>query len=82
MPYGIGGSTDLTARSVAIELEQIWGQPVVVENRPGAGYMIGTTAMTQADANRLTVLINTAAPAFLAISFQSRCSGPRTWPPR
>lgn len=61
VPYGTGGSTDLTARAVAIELEQMWGQPVVVENRPGAGSMIGTTAMTQAEPDGHTLLINTAA---------------------
>ena len=61
VPYGTGGSTDLTARSIAIELEQIWGQPVVVENRSGAGSMIGTTAMTQAEPDGHTLLINTAA---------------------
>lgn len=61
VPYGTGGSTDLTARAVAAELEEIWGQPVVVENRPGAGSMIGTTTMTQAEPDGHTLLINTAA---------------------
>lgn len=61
VPYGTGGSTDLTARAVAIELEQMWGQPVVVENRPGAGSMIGTTTMTQAEPDGHTLMINTAA---------------------
>ena len=61
VPYGTGGSTDTTARAIAIELEQIWGQPVVVENRSGAGSMIGTTAMTQAEPDGHTLLINTAA---------------------
>lgn len=61
VPYGTGGSTDRTARPLAIELEKIWGQPVVVENKPGAGSMIGTTEMTQAEPDGLTLLINTAA---------------------
>lgn len=61
VPYGTGGSTDVTARAIAVELEEIWGQPVVVDNRPGAGSMIGTTAMTQAAPDGHTLLINTAA---------------------
>lgn len=61
VPYGTGGSTDTTARALAIELEQIWGQPIVIVNRPGAGSMIGTTELTQADPDGLTILINTAA---------------------
>ena len=61
VPYGTGGSTDMTARPLAIELEKIWGQPVVVVNKPGAGSMIGTTEMTQADPDGQTLLINTAA---------------------
>jgi len=61
VPYGPGGSTDRTARPLAVELEKIWGQPVIIENMPGAGSMIGTTSMTQADPDGLTLLINTAA---------------------
>ncbi|MCP1200570.1 tripartite tricarboxylate transporter substrate binding protein [Notoacmeibacter sp. MSK16QG-6] len=61
VPYGTGGSTDLTARPLAIELEKIWGQPVVIVNKPGAGSMIGTTEMTQAEPDGQTLLINTAA---------------------
>lgn len=61
VPYGTGGSTDMTARPLAIELEKIWGQPVVIVNKPGAGSMIGTTEMTQADPDGHTLLINTAA---------------------
>ena len=61
VPYGTGGSTDRTARSIAIELEKIWNQPVVIENKSGAGSMIGTTEMTQAAPDGLTLMINTAA---------------------
>jgi tripartite-type tricarboxylate transporter receptor subunit TctC len=61
VPYSTGGSTDTTARAIAIELERMWGQPVVVQNQPGAGSMIGTTAMTQADPGGYTLMINTAA---------------------
>jgi tripartite-type tricarboxylate transporter receptor subunit TctC len=61
VPYGTGGSTDNTARALAIELEAIWSQPIIVVNRPGAGSMIGTTEMAQAEPDGHTLLINTAA---------------------
>lgn len=61
VPYGTGGSTDNTARALAIELEALWGQPIVIVNRPGAGSMIGVTELTQAAPNGQTILINTAA---------------------
>jgi tripartite-type tricarboxylate transporter receptor subunit TctC len=61
VPYSTGGSTDVAARAIAVELERIWGHPVIVENRAGAGSMIGTTLMTQAEPDGHTLLINTAA---------------------
>lgn len=61
VPYSTGGSTDRTARAIAIELEAIWGQPIVVVNRPGAGSMIGVTELSQAAPDGLTLLLNTAA---------------------
>lgn len=61
IPYGGGGSTDLVARQLAQELQEIWGQPVIVENRPGAGSMIGTAYLAQAEPDGYTLLVNTAA---------------------
>lgn len=61
IPYSPGGSTDLLGRSLANELQKIWGQTVVVENRPGAGSMIGTAHLSQAANDGYTLLLNTAA---------------------
>ncbi|ETW12050.1 hypothetical protein ATO8_13182 [Roseivivax marinus] len=61
VPYSPGGSTDRTARALATVLEEKWGQPLVVENRPGAGSMIGTAALAQAEPDGQTLLLNTAA---------------------
>lgn len=61
IPYSGGGSTDLLARALAHELQEIWGQPVIVENRPGAGSMIGTAYLAQAKPDGYTLLVNTAA---------------------
>ncbi len=60
-----GGSTDVTARLLASKLEKQWGQPVVVENRPGAGANIGTAFVAHAVPDGHTILLATTA---LAIS--------------
>ena len=61
VPYGPGGSTDLLGRQLAAELQEKWGQTVVVENRPGAGSMIGTAFVAQAQPDGHTLMLNTAA---------------------
>jgi len=62
VPYAPGGGTDTTARLAAARLQAVFGQPVVVENRPGASANIGTEFVARAPADGYTVLIT--APNF------------------
>lgn len=55
VPYSAGGTTDLVARTVGAHMAQALGQPVVVENRPGAGGNIGMSAVAKAAADGYTV---------------------------
>ena len=55
VPYTPSGPTDIHARVVAQELNKAWGQPVVVENRPGAAGMIGTEVAARAPADGYTL---------------------------
>jgi tripartite-type tricarboxylate transporter receptor subunit TctC len=62
VPYAAGGGTDTVARLVAAKMAPSMGQPVVVENRPGASSNIGTEAVAKAPADGYTVLVT--APNF------------------
>ncbi len=60
VPSPPGDGSDLTARALAQRLSESWGQPVVVENRPGAGGRIGTEAAVSAPADGYTLLMGNA----------------------
>ncbi|MDQ0141812.1 Bug family tripartite tricarboxylate transporter substrate binding protein [Cupriavidus necator] len=60
--YAAGGLTDILARALAQGLSQRLGQPVVVENRSGAGGIIGTSMVAKAPADGYTLLLSTPAP--------------------
>lgn len=57
VPYPPGGSVDPVARMVAQKLTQLWGQQVVVDNRPGASTIIGTDAVAKAAPDGYTLLL-------------------------
>jgi len=57
--YAPGGTTDILARLVAPHLATALGQPVVVENRPGAGGNVGTAAVARADADGYSLVMGT-----------------------
>jgi tripartite-type tricarboxylate transporter receptor subunit TctC len=56
VPYTAGGGTDTVARALSQRLSEIWGQPVVVENRPGAGTSLGADAVAKSMADGYTLL--------------------------
>ena len=57
VPFAAGGSADVAARYLANELGAALGQPFVIENRPGAGAVIGTEAVTKSAPDGYTVLM-------------------------
>lgn len=74
-PYSAGGPADLISRSIAEGMTEILGQPVVVENRPGAATAIAATHVAQSDADGYTLLIagsptHIVTPALQDVSYE------------
>jgi len=65
MGYPPGGSTDTTARAIAPVLERILGQPIVIQNRPGAAALVGTLAVANAPPDGYTITVATTQLALL-----------------
>jgi tripartite-type tricarboxylate transporter receptor subunit TctC len=57
IPFAAGGSNDIVARAIGKELSEAWGQPVIAENRPGAGGVIGAAAAAAAPPDGYTLLL-------------------------
>ena len=57
VPFAPGGAFDVLARVIASNLEQQWRQPVLVETKPGAGSVVGTTFGARAPADGYTVVL-------------------------
>jgi tripartite-type tricarboxylate transporter receptor subunit TctC len=57
IPFAAGGSNDMVGRTIGRKLAEAWGQPVVVENRGGAGGLIGSSAVAAAPPDGYTLLL-------------------------
>ena len=71
IPVGAGSSTDIVHRLVLEQLSLALGQPVVVENRTGAGGTIGTAAVAKAEADGYTLLAHGSAYAIAPALYKS-----------
>ena len=65
-PFGAGGGPDLIARALGQQLSESWGQPVIVENHPGAGSTAGPALVAKSPADGYTLLVSTSAQAYSA----------------
>ena len=74
VPFAAGGGTDVLARIIAQNLNSKWGQPVVVENQPGASGAIGTRAVMKAPPDGYTLLMASTG-ALMAVSGSADADG-------
>ncbi len=61
-PFPPGGTSDVIGRLIGAKLQEALGQPVLVENRPGAGGSLGTEVAAKAAADGYTILVGNASP--------------------
>jgi tripartite-type tricarboxylate transporter receptor subunit TctC len=64
VPFTAGSATDTLARTFGQKLSEMWGQSVIVDNRPGAGGTIGTAVVAKSPADGYTLLVHSAAYAY------------------
>lgn len=62
VPYAAGGTTDQVARAIQVSLSEMLGQPIVIENKPGAGGTIGSDLVAKAPADGYTLLFGNTGP--------------------
>lgn len=67
VPFGTGGGTDITTRLLAPRLADTLGQPVVIENRPGAGSTIGADHVAKSPPDGYTFLLATLSTTGIAV---------------
>lgn len=72
VPFPPGGGTDILARPLAEELSKLWNQPVVVENRAGAGGGIGSEAAARATPDGYTMVLGTVGTHAINQSLYSK----------
>ena len=63
VPFAAGGNTDITARAIGARLAEVFGQQIVVENRPGGATNIGTELVAKAPPDGYTILMGGATNA-------------------
>jgi tripartite-type tricarboxylate transporter receptor subunit TctC len=66
VPFGAGSATDALARTIGPKMTEMWGQQVIVENRPGAGSVVGTSVAAKAPPDGYTLVVVSASHAINA----------------
>jgi tripartite-type tricarboxylate transporter receptor subunit TctC len=68
VPFTSGGSTEIMARLISLGLETKLGKPVIVENKPGAGTVIGSNFVAKSEPDGYTLLMGTSSPIAINVT--------------
>src|SRR5262252_138857 len=71
VPFTAGSATDILARTVGQKLNELWNQPVVVDNRGGAGGTIGAALVAKSPPDGYTLMVHSAGQAVNAFIYQN-----------
>lgn len=74
VPFAPGGGTDMLARMIGRRLESAWGKSVVIENRPGAGGIVGATAVARAAPDGHTLLLGAGTNLAVNVTLYKKLS--------
>ena len=69
VPFTAGSATDILARTIGQKLNEMWGQTVVIENRPGAGGTIGANAVAKSPPDGTTLMVHSSGHAVNAFIY-------------
>ena len=72
VPYAAGGSGDLLARLLGDKLSKKWGQQLVIDNKPGAGGLIGTEQAAHSEPDGYTIYLATDGPLTIAATMHKK----------
>jgi tripartite-type tricarboxylate transporter receptor subunit TctC len=72
VPFPPGGSTETLARMLSVKLAELWGQQIIIDNRPGAGGIIGTELGAKAAPDGYTLLMGSGAPLTIVPGFPAK----------
>jgi len=70
--FAPGGSSDIVARLIAVPLQAELGQPVIVDNKPGAGSTIGALEVARAEPDGYTLMLSNSAPISISPAMQDQ----------
>ncbi|MDB5925587.1 MAG: hypothetical protein JWN13_4523 [Betaproteobacteria bacterium] len=72
LPVAPGGGADITARTIAPKLTEMWGQQVIIDNRPGGGGTMGMEIGSRANPDGYTVIQSSIGPSAIDVSLHSK----------
>jgi tripartite-type tricarboxylate transporter receptor subunit TctC len=72
VPFPAGGPLDIVARAIGQELNKSWGQPVIIDNRPGAGGNIGADLVAKAPADGYTILMGAVSTHAINVTLYNK----------